>query len=175
MMFRTIVALALVISVTGCDQLRIRHTSTHVEPPEQSSAFIVGSGEEKSTFEYRKAFPVQVDWDTIRDSPLTFNPFDIKRGQRVGVRVAPGERNLQTELRLRRSSSEPELYAGATLTFRAELGKSYVVRSDDLGGKAKLWVVDLQTDTVVSDVATPTLGKPPPGFPRTPIIIFIKR
>jgi hypothetical protein len=166
---------SLCFALSACDQLRIRNTSTHVEPPENASAFIVGSGEEKSSGGFQKVFPVQVDWDAIRDSPLTFNPFDVKRGLRVGVRVSPGERNVWSELRLRRGFGQPELYAGATLTFKAELGKTYVVRSEDLGDKAKLWVANAQTDEVVSDVLTPTLGKPAPGFPRTPIIIFIPR
>jgi hypothetical protein len=174
-MRRVVFACLGLLAITGCDQMRIRNTSTHNEPPEASSAFIVGSSDEKSSTDYVKAFPVQIDWDTIRDSPFTFNPFDVKRGLRVGVRLLPGTRNIQTEIRLRRDASAGESYAGGTVTFSPALGKTYVVRAKDMGERAHVWIADSQTDEIVSDVISPQLGKPPPGFPRTPIIIFIRR
>jgi hypothetical protein len=122
-----------------------------------------------------KAFPVQVDWDTIRDSPFTFNPFDLKRGERVGIRILPGERNIQTEIRLRRDSGSGELYAGSTVTMRAVLGKTYIIRAKDIGERVQIWIADGLTDEIVSDVVTPALSKPPPGLPRTPIVIFVRR
>lgn len=170
-----LIGLTTLWAVTGCDQIRLRNTSTHVEPVDEESAFIVGSGEETSTTNYIKVFPTQIDWNTIRDNPLTFNPSNLPRGSRVGVRMSAGTRNVWSEVRVRRGSAQSEEYAGTMLTVNAVRGKAYVVRATADGDKARIWIADAQTDEAVSDVRTPTFGKPPPGYPKTPIIIFVPR
>lgn len=59
--------------------------------------------------------------------------------------------------------------------MRAALGKTYIIRAKDIGERVQIWVADALTDEIVSDVVTPSLSKPPPGLPRTPIVIFLRR